>query len=98
MEERYDLFLSYARGDDERFVKRLYVDLSGRGLKVWWDRENMPSRALTFLQEIRDAIDNSDRLVAVVGPRAVKSDYVLAEWEWASLFGNVVVPILRLGD
>ncbi|HMF36346.1 MAG TPA: TIR domain-containing protein [Isosphaeraceae bacterium] len=40
------LFLSYARGDDEPFVKRLYYDLSARGFSVWWDRESMPGRAL----------------------------------------------------
>jgi hypothetical protein len=45
----------------------------------------MPSRALTFLQEIRDAVESSDRLIAVVGPSAVDSTYVRAEWEHAFL-------------
>jgi len=94
----YDLFISYCRRDDEDFVRHLYNDLIDHGLKVWWDRECMPSRALTFLQEIRNAIDDSSRLLAVVGPKAVESDYVLQEWIWASQFGNGIVPILRLGD
>jgi hypothetical protein len=51
-----DRFLSYARADDELFVKRLYRDLTADGWKVWWDRESMPSRGLKFTQEIRDAI------------------------------------------
>jgi hypothetical protein len=54
MAEPPRLFLSYARGDDEPFVKRLYKDLTAKGLNVWWDRVAMPSRALTFLQEIRN--------------------------------------------
>jgi hypothetical protein len=45
MEGKYDLFLSYARGDDEPFVRRLYHDLTAEGFKVWRDREGMPSRA-----------------------------------------------------
>jgi hypothetical protein len=58
----------------------------------------MQSRGRTFLQELRDAIEESDRLIAVIGPNAVKSDYVRAEWEHALLFSRGVVPILRKGD
>src|SRR5262245_26154759 len=92
-----DIFLSYARGDDQPFVKRLYEDLIAHGFTVWWDRVAMPNRALTFLQEIRDAIDNATRLLAVVGPQALCSEFVRAEWAHARLFANVVIPLLRLG-
>ncbi len=91
------LFLSYARGDDEVFVKGLYQDLIAEGFEVWWDRVSMPSRALTFLQEIRDAIHGADRMVVVIGPKAVTSDYVRAEWQHALVEDKVVAPILRLG-
>src|SRR5262245_26498442 len=57
----------------------------------------MPSRSLTFLQEIRDAIAASDRVVIVLGPAAVQSDYVRAEWQYALTLGRVVHPILRKG-
>jgi hypothetical protein len=57
----------------------------------------MPSRALTFLQEIREAIDGVDRLIAVLGPGAARSDYVRAEWQYALTVGKVVTPLLRLG-
>jgi hypothetical protein len=91
------LFLSYARGDDEPFVKRLYHRLTSIGFNVWWDREKMPSRSLTFLQEIREAIRNAERVIVVIGPKAVKSDYVRAEWQAALVENKVVVPVLRLG-
>ncbi len=58
----------------------------------------MESRGRTFLQELRDAIEASDRLIAVIGPNAVKSDYVKSEWEHALLFSKGVIPILRMGD
>ena len=92
------IFLSYAREDDEAFVKRLYKDLANDGFDVWWDRVSMPSRQLTFHQEIKDAIRQRDRLVYVAGPRAAISDYVRAEWKFALECDKPVIPILRTGD
>jgi hypothetical protein len=57
----------------------------------------MPSRALTFMQEIRDAIHNAERLLLIVGPKALSSDYVRAEWQHALADNKVVIPVLRLG-
>src|SRR5215469_267319 len=94
----FDVFLSYARADDEAFVKRLYGDLTAKGMTVWWDRVSMPSRGLTFSQEIREAVEGCDRLLAVVGPAAVQSDYVKAEWQHAQLFAKGVIPVLRAGN
>ena len=91
------IFLSYARGDDEPFVQRLYDDLTAKGFDVWFDRRSMPSRMLTFHQEIRDAITASDLLLLVVGPKAATSDYVTQEWQFAYLAANKRVnPIVRL--
>jgi hypothetical protein len=93
------IFLSYGRGDDEPFVWRLYEDLTACGFDVWFDRVSMPSRRLTFHQEIRDAVAARDRLVLVVGPHAAASDYVRQEWQFAWFEADkVVTPILRLGD
>ena len=96
--ERGYVFLSYARNDDELFVKRLYQDLVAQGQDVWWDRKAMESRGRTFLQEIREAIAAADRVIAVVGPNAVSSDYVKYEWEHALLYCRGLVPILKKGD
>jgi tetratricopeptide (TPR) repeat protein len=91
------LFISYAREDDEPFVERLYRDLTASGFGVWWDREAMESRSRTFLQEIRDAMEDADRVIAVIGPRAVASKYVRYEWDYAEVFCKGVVPVLRKG-
>ena len=90
------VFLSYARNDDESFVVRLADALEAAGIRVWFDRRDMPSRALTFLDEIRRAIDEVDRLIAVIGPAAMKSDHVHAEWQYALIRDKPVVPILRI--
>jgi hypothetical protein len=92
------IFISYARADDEAFVERLHRDLETAGLVVWWDRDTMASRGRTFLQEIRDAIETVDRVIAVIGPGAIRSEYVRYEWEHALLFAKGLLPILRLGD
>ena len=97
-EERTRVFISYARADDEHFVERLHRDLEAAGIEVWWDRDTMASRGRTFLQEIRDAIEAVDRVIAVIGPKAIDSDYVRYEWEHAALFAKGLLPILRLGD
>lgn len=81
------IFLSYARGDDEAFVARLYADLTARGFDVWWDRVSVPAHGLTFLHEILEAIDASERFLLVLGPRATTSDYVIAEWQHAVTYG-----------
>jgi hypothetical protein len=90
------VFLSYARADDEAFVARAYAFLQERGFVVWWDRRNMPARALAFAEEIREAIHNSDRVVVVIGPQALRSDYVRAEWQAALSERKPVVTALRL--
>jgi hypothetical protein len=93
---KISIFVSYARGDDEPFVRRLSDDLTAAGFDLWFDRASMPSRQLTFYQEIRDAIAKSDRLLLVVGPQAVRSDYVRQEWRFALESSKCVNPIVRL--
>jgi hypothetical protein len=90
------VFLSYARADDEAFVARAYAFLQERGFVMRWDRRNMPARALAFTEEIREAIHNSDRVVVVIGPQALRSDYVRAEWQAALSERKPVVTALRL--
>jgi len=90
------IFLSYARGDDEAFVKRLHADLTEVGFSVWFDRNDLRSQGLTFHHEIRNAIAACDRLVLVVGPHAARSEYVRQEWQFAWFDAEkVVTPILR---
>ena len=93
------VFLSYARADDESFVRKLHADLTAAGFTVWFDRESLLSRGLTFHQEIRDAIRTEvDRIVFVGGPKAAISPYCREEWQLGLEFDHVVVtPIFRIG-
>ena len=98
MAKKLQVFISYARDDDEPFVEELHRDLTENGIEVWWDRKSMESRGRTFLQEIRDAIEGSDRVLAVIGSAALKSDYVRVEWEHTMTFCKGILPVLRQGD
>ncbi len=84
------IFRSYARGDDGEpfdratsFVARLHRELKAAGFDVSFDRQDMPSRSLIFHQEIRHAIPARERLLLVIGPKGVTSDYVRQEWQFA---------------
>jgi hypothetical protein len=93
------LFLSYARGDDEPFAKRLYADLTKAGFEVWWDRESLHSVSLTFHQQFKDAIHKTiDRMIYITGPKAAISGYVREEWKFALECDKLVISILRPGD
>jgi TIR domain-containing protein len=96
-ERKPSIFLSSARADHEPFVDRLHDDLIYAGIDVWWDRAAMDSRGRTSLQEIRDAIEGLDRVVAVVAPAAISSQYVPYEWDHALLFAKVLSRFSDLG-
>jgi hypothetical protein len=99
-EVKYDIFISYSREDDKArpIIDRLRQDLEAAGKKVWWDKTCMESRGRSFLVELRDAIWDSERLIAVVGPGALRSKYVLQEWAYAYHFSKAIVPILHRGS
>ena len=94
-QHRYDAFLSYARGDEPGFRQALVDGLDRVGCRVRLDRESMPNRGTTLGQEIRRAIESSDRLVLLAGPAAMSSGYVAQEWGYADDIGKPIVPVVR---
>jgi len=91
------VFISYARRDAESWVQSLREYLTEQQVPVWWDRLCMESRGRTFLQELRDAIYDAERVLVVITPAALVSEYVRVEWEHALLYSRAVLPLLRLG-
>jgi hypothetical protein len=94
-DDQLDVFLSYSRNDDEEFVGYLRAYLVERGIKVWRDRESMPSGGKPFTAEIEAAIRRAARLALVVGPEALRSPYVSKEWQFALREGLAVTPLVR---
>lgn len=99
--QKEKIFISYARKDNENnFVNRLHKYLSDRArdLDVWIDTERMLSNGQPWRQQIRDRIKASDRIIAVIGPHALKSTNVWYEWEHGYLFSKALIPILVKGE
>ena len=91
------LFISYSR-KDETFAKRLYADLIDAGFDVWWDQQTLDNRGTTFLHEIQKAIYDADRLILVVSPDALGSQYVEYEWRHALVSCTAINPVLLHGE
>ncbi len=72
------IFLSYAREDLET-AKRLYSDLTARGLDVWWDVESLQV-GQNWALAIRQAIRDSRFFIALMSSRSVgKAGYIQKE-------------------
>jgi len=97
-EEFKKIYLSYARKDDPEFTERLYLDLTAAGFSVWMDKYDMSSRGAPYNKEMIDAIEHAERLLLVVGPEALTSDYVNWEWKYAVEFGKAINPVIRIGS
>ena len=93
---KYDIFLSYARKDEEQTgkIKKIYDVLCEHGFKVWWDKVEMSQREMTFTEEIGNVIKNTERLILFVGEHMPASEYVDEEWRYARKCGVKVYPVL----
>lgn len=89
------VFISYARSDPVDFLELVRSFLAEQGFEIWLDVRTMPNRGRTFLDEIRRAIEDADRVVVVLGPGAAASKYVEAEWRHALLVGKPIHVVSR---
>lgn len=69
-EEGTDVFISYSRGDSA-IAENLHKILTGKGLRVWYDRSNM-KKGLDFMRQIENAISNSTFFVPVLTNTIIK--------------------------
>ena len=92
------VFLSYSWGDDKAFAERLEADLTKAGILVWRDETRLPSGGAPLREELRNAIDTAARVLPIVGPKALASQNVRLEWNYARTMCRAIVPVLRLGD
>ncbi|MBC8100373.1 MAG: toll/interleukin-1 receptor domain-containing protein, partial [Armatimonadetes bacterium] len=93
----FDVFLSYARADDELFVRKLYERLTAKDLTVWYDHKKMTNSGGEFPQHLTNSVLASKRLLLILGPNALTSDYVTKEWQTAfnANTGIPIIPLLR---
>jgi hypothetical protein len=99
-----DVFLSYSRRDAD-VVKKLYDELKAKGLRVWYDRENL-GVGDKFMEEIKTAIRKTRVFIPVLSHNIEneknESHPYRTEWETAmevaSSYGrNFILPICEKG-
>ncbi|MDY7100799.1 MAG: TIR domain-containing protein [Actinomycetota bacterium] len=89
-------FISYARSDGQPFAIQLERDLPD-DIGAWLDRQRM-SGDDRWWQQIKDAIDAAQYLVAVMTPGAITSEMTRREWQYARRRGVRICPVKGVPD
>ena len=98
MSPEIDVYVSYARADDEvvaPFVDdlhsrlRLYV---GHELTLWIDRSNISAGA-NWQDALRQAVAGARSMLAIVSPSYLRSEWAKREYQTFALSGRPIVPV-----
>jgi hypothetical protein len=92
------IFISHA-SEDRGFVERQVVPfLNAHGLRAWYSKE-IPTGA-HWESAIREGLQSCDWFLVVVSPRALQSEWVRAEVDWAieNRWERLVPVIIENGD
>ncbi|NEQ26736.1 MAG: toll/interleukin-1 receptor domain-containing protein, partial [Microcoleus sp. SIO2G3] len=88
-------FISYGRADSKAFAIKLYQHLSDRGLKVWFDFEDIPL-GVDFQNQIDDGIEKVDNFLYVIAPHSINSPYCGKEIDLALKRHKRIIPLLHV--
>ncbi len=86
------VFISYSHADDA-FAQKLMGDLNAAGHTCWIDTSAIKGGA-DWQRAICDGINLSYALVVVCTHKALRSEYVWDEIQWARTRGKLIVPVL----
>ncbi len=91
------IFLSHEKNDEtiNELARALSIELQSRGYKVWSEKYIMPGEVWT--NEVNDALNNSDAMVALLNQYSYSSSYVRNELEHAFFddnYKNRLLPVL----
>src|SRR5262249_14951771 len=73
----YSCFISYSHKDEE-FAKRLHSKMRDQGLRVWYAPQDIHG-GKKLHEQIDEAIRVYDKLLLVLSPRSLKSEWVKTE-------------------
>jgi hypothetical protein len=75
--EFYSLFISYSTQDQE-FAERLHADLQGKGVRCWFAPHDIQG-GKKLHEQIDDAIRVHDKLLLILSPASMTSEWVKTE-------------------
>jgi hypothetical protein len=73
----YSCFISYS-GKDQLFAERLYADLQARGVRCWFAPHDVQG-GKKLHEQIDDAIRVHERLLLILSPNSIHSEWVKTE-------------------
>src|ERR1022692_268353 len=91
------LFISYAHRDGGGLAARLLSDLQTLGFDVWLDRLRLKGGDL-WTNEIEDALDRAQVVLALLSAGSFTSDTCRAEQGWSLDTGKCVIPVRVQSD
>ena len=95
MEQFYDVFISYGRKHSKEFATRLHDDLAQKGLRVWFDQNDIPL-GVDFQHQIDDGILRATVFCFIISPHSVRSEYCQKEIVLAKKLKKRIVPLLHV--
>jgi TIR domain len=90
-----DVFISYGRKESKLFASRLHDGLVAKGLKVWFDQNDIPL-GVDYQNEIDDGIEKAQNFIFVIAPHAVASPYCRLEIDLAIRRHKRIIPVLHI--
>lgn len=88
-------FISYGRIDSKAFATKIYQDLSEKGLKIWFDQNDIPL-GVDFQNQIYDGIEKADNFIFIISPHSVNSPYCFKEINHAIQCSKRIIPLLHV--
>ena len=73
----YSCFISYS-GKDQLFAERLYADLQARGVRCWFAPHDVQG-GKKLHEQIDDAIQVQERVLLILSPKSIHSEWVKTE-------------------
>ena len=77
--EFYSCFISYStKNEDQEFADRLYADLQNKGVRCWFAPHDIQA-GKKIHEQIDEAIRRFERLLLILSPNSMKSEWVKTE-------------------
>lgn len=93
MADKEQIFLSYARRDGRDLALRLQGDINAIGYRVWLDTSEIEGGS-SWSNDIEEAIDQCDRVIALLSHGSFVSEICRAEQLRALRKGKPLIPVL----